>query len=106
MKLAIIVMIIFSALSIIGIICKIVSRRKTYQESMPKDNYVEVSFDNWLAWFTIAPDKWIFRKKDCDNPWVWDEEYQVEIPAREVVWRNRIYYEPFIKFSYEDFKKI
>lgn len=44
--LAIIVMIISSALFIIGTIYEIVSRRKTYQESMPKDNYVEASFDN------------------------------------------------------------
>lgn len=103
--LAIATMIISSALSIVGIICKIVNERKTYQDSMPKDNYVEASFDNWLDWFTIAPDKWIFRKRDYDNSWAWDEEYQVEIPARKVVRMNRIHCEPFIKFSYPDFKK-
>lgn len=78
--------------------------KATYNASVPKNNYVEASFDNWLDWFTIAPDKWIFRKRNYDNYWGW-EKHQVEIPAREVVRRNRIYCEPFIKFSYEDFKK-
>lgn len=57
-----------------------------------------------MDWFTIAPDKWRFEKRSYDNYWD-DKEYQFEIPARKVIRMNRIYCEPFIKFSYEDFKK-
>lgn len=79
--------------------------RAMYKASVPEDNYVEASFDNWLDWFTIAPDKWRFEKNNYNHPYRWTVEHQVEIPAREVVRTNRIYCEPFIKFSYEDFKK-
>lgn len=31
--------------------------RAMYKASMPKESYVEATFDNWLDWFMIAPDK-------------------------------------------------
>ncbi len=79
--------------------------KATYNASIPKDNYVEVPFDTWLDWFTIAHDKWIFKKRNYNDYYCWTVKHQVEIPARKVVRMNRIYCEPFIKFSYKDFKK-
>lgn len=79
--------------------------RATYNASIPKDNYVDVPFDTWLDWFMIAPDKWRFERRDYNNYWCRTVEHQVEIPARKVVRMNRIYCKPFIKFSYNDFKK-
>lgn len=79
--------------------------RAEYKASVPKDNYVEVAFETWLDWFMIAPDKWIFEKRVYNDYWRWTVEHQVEIPARKVVRMNRIRCEPFIKFSYGDFKK-
>ena len=43
--------------------------RELWINSIPTDNYVEVSFDNWLDWFMIAPNKWDFKKYDYDNDW-------------------------------------
>lgn len=79
--------------------------RALWVDSMPTDNYVEASFDNWLDWFMIAPDKWDFKKHNYDNPWrCLNEKERIEIPCRieERMGRRNI---TFIKFSYDDFKK-
>lgn len=83
-----------------------VKSRKLWVNSMPTDNYVEASFDNWLDWFMVAPDKWDFKRRDYNNFWrVLNEKERIEIPCRIEECMNQRCVSVFIKFSYEDFKK-
>ena len=57
-------LIILASAIVYGIIYFVWSKpRALWVDSMPTDNYVEASFDNWLDWFMIAPDKWRFEKE-------------------------------------------
>lgn len=80
--------------------------RELWINSIPTDNYVEVSFDNWLDWFMIAPDKWDFKRRNYDSYWrIFDKKERIEIPCRIEESMNRRCVRAFIKFSYDDFKK-
>jgi hypothetical protein len=100
-------LIILASVIIRGIIHLVWGKpRALYVNSMPTDNYVEASFDNWLDWFMIAPDKWDFKKHDYDNYWrILNEKERIEIPCRIEERMNRKCVSTFIKFSYDDFKK-
>lgn len=80
--------------------------RELWMNSMPTDNYVEASFDNWFDWFMIAPDKWDFKRHDYDNYWrIFNYKERIEIPCRIEEHMGRRCVSTFIKFSYGDFKK-
>lgn len=101
----------FIAMGVLGIVVifklfnKILTEIYTYKDSMPRENYVEATFENWLDWFMIAPDKWRFETREYNNYWKSYKDTIVEIPCRLKASMNRWRMEPFIKFSYPDFKK-
>lgn len=94
-----------------AIVCGVIyliwgNQRAMWVDSMPTNNYVEASFDNWIDWFMIAPDKWDFKRHDYDNYWcILNEKERIEIPCRIEECMGRRCVSTFIKFSYDDFKK-
>lgn len=103
----IMLLIVLASTIICGIIYLVWCKpRALWVDSMPTDNYVEASFDNWLDWFMIAPDKWDFKKHNYDNYWnIFNEKERIEIPCRIEERMGRRCVSAFIKFSYDDFKK-
>lgn len=78
----------------------------TYSNSTPDKDYAEIDFNNWLDWFTIAPEKWHFIHI---NDRLFHEKYEVEIPCYiEYFGKRDLFFDnskkTFIKFSYNDFK--
>lgn len=103
----IMLLIILASAIVCGIIYLVWGKpRALWVDSMPTNNYVEASFDNWLDWFMIAPDKWDFKRHDYDNYWrILNEKECIEIPCRIEECMGRRCVNTFIKFSYDDFKK-
>lgn len=101
--------IVMAVLMSICVVCKLIYNRcvsvGTYRNSMPRENYVEATFENWLDWFMIAPDKWRFETREYNDYWKSYKDTIVEIPCRLKASMNRCRMGPFIKFSYPDFKK-
>ena len=72
-------------------------QKKEYENSYPSwETYAEVSFDNWLDWFTINPDVWKFASVDYNT---FDSNYH-SVPYRGEISRATI-----VKFPYEDWAK-
>lgn len=104
---AIMLLIILESAIICGVIHLVWGKpRALWVDSMPTDNYVEASFDNWIDWFMIAPDKWDFKRHDYDSCWrIFNGKESLEIPCRIEEHMGRRCVSTFIKFSYDDFKK-
>lgn len=103
-------MIIVSILIFLILLCVFYYRYNlqylTYSSSTPDKDYAEIDFNNWLDWFTIAPEKWRFIHV---NDSLFHEKYEVEIPCYIEYFEKRdlffdISKKTFIKFSYNDFK--
>ena len=83
-------------------------QKKEYENSYPSwETYAEVSFDNWLDWFTINPDVWKFASVDYNT---FDSNYH-SVPYRgEIVvgaycFRANTSRATIVKFPYEDWAK-
>lgn len=50
----------------------------TYIKSTPDKDYAEIDFNNWVDWFTIAPEKWCFI---YINDRLFHAKYEIKIPC-------------------------
>lgn len=83
-------------------------QKKEYENSYPSwETYAEVSFDNWLDWFTINPDVWKFASVDYNT---FDGNYH-SVPYRGEIVAVSYYFRAdtsratIVKFPYEDWAK-
>ena len=83
-------------------------QKEEYENSYPSwESYAEVSFDNWLDWFTINPDVWKFASI---NHSAFNSNYH-PVPYRGKIVSVGYYFIPetsratIVKFPYEDWAK-
>ena len=107
MKILLIVVVLVS-ITIPTVLKKKELEKEEYKNSYPSwESYAEVSFDNWLDWFSINPDVWKFAsvKHNAFDSNYHAVPYRGKIVTRGYYFKADTFRATIVKFPYKDWAK-